>query len=73
MVFVAYEFGEWIYRTRPEGYGNQRRHDRIFLLAGGFALGGLAAIIFWLGKTLLKYLGISVVRAPKNSGIDQKS
>jgi hypothetical protein len=73
MVFVAHEFGEWVYRTGPEEYLRRRMHQRILGLVGVAALVGMAVVIFWIGKTFLRFCGISVFRAQKNSGADQKS
>lgn len=73
VVFVGYEFGEWVYRTGPEDYGRRRMRQRIFTLFAIVALVGMAVVIFWIGKTVLKYFGIFVFRARKNSGADQRS
>jgi hypothetical protein len=75
MVFVAYEFGQWAFRTAPEGDVRRELHEQILILSfiGRVALVGMAVVIFWIGKTVLGYCGISVFRAQKNSGPDQKS
>ena len=73
MVFVAYEFGEWAYRTGPEDYVHRQLREQILSLIGVAALVGMAVVIFWIGKTVLRFCGISVFRAQTNSGADQKS
>jgi hypothetical protein len=73
MVFVGYEFGEWAYRTGPDDYVRRRLRQRILRLVGVAALVGIAVVIFWIGKTFLRFCGISVFRDQKNSGADQKS
>ena len=73
MVFVAYEFGQWVYGTGPEEYVRRRLYQRTLGLVGVAALVGIAVVIFWIGKTFLRFCGISVFRAQKNSGADQKS
>jgi len=72
MVFVAYEFGEWAYRTAPEDYVRRKLRKQILSLIGVAALVGMAVVIFWIGKTVLRFCGISVFRAQKNSGAESE-
>ena len=73
MVFVAYEFGQWAYRTAPEGYVRRELREQILSFIGVPALVGMAVVVFWIGEAVLRFCGISVFRAQKNSGADQKS
>ena len=73
VVFVGYEFGEWVYQTGPEDYGRRRWHERILILVGVVALVGIGVVTFWIGKTVLRYCGRSEFRSQKNSKTDQRS
>ena len=65
--------GEWAYRTAPEDYVRRELREQILSFIGVAALVGMAVVIFCIGTTVLRFCGISVFRAQKSSGADQKS